>query len=193
MERRNFLQICSLAAIGSGAKPSAGLGSPSPLAALAERSLRTTPADQLPTYSLGHGQGKIIVDTGLSDGAWWMGQFREDPGFMTSVHVHTRADEQFFVFDGVLSLYVGGEWHDVKSGELALVPRGVPHAQGNTSSEPTHFLGSGNPAGFEKFFPLNEALLKRMSPSDPNFSGELAKIFSQVATLIVAPPPQRRS
>ncbi len=193
MERRDFLQMCSLAAMGSGAKPSAGLGSPSPLAAFPERSLRLIPADQVHTYSLGHGQGQIIVDTELSGGSWWMGQFREGPGFMTTVHVHTLADEHFFVLDGVLSLYVGGEWQDVKSGEFALVPRGVPHAQGNTSSEPAHFLGSGNPAGFERFFPLNEALLKRMSPSDPNYPGELAKIFAQVATRIVAPPPQRRS
>jgi len=34
---------------------------------------------------------------------------------------------------------------------VAAIPHGVPHAHGNTRNEPARFLGSGNPAGFERF------------------------------------------
>ena len=44
-------------------------------------------------------------------------------------------DEQFYVLDGVLSVYLDGKWHDLETVELALVPRGTPHAQGNTARE----------------------------------------------------------
>ena len=40
--------------------------------------------DQARIFSQGLGQARILVDGERSGGTWWLGQFREDPGFMTS-------------------------------------------------------------------------------------------------------------
>lgn len=196
MERRDFLQMCAVVGMGAAANPleeqapQSGSG-----AKMAEGKAPMTagiiPADQVRVYDMWLGQAHIIVDGERSGGAWWMGEFREDPGLMTTLHVHPHTDEQFFVLDGVLSVYLDGKWNELKAGELALVPRGTPHAQGNTGKQPVHFLGSGNPAGFERFFVAVDELLKRLSPSDPQFHIEIGKIISQHDMKVLGPAPPR--
>ena len=180
MERRDFFALCGAAGVGaSGAQLTPG----------ARPAIIT--ADQARVYSQGLGEARILVDGQGSGGAWWLGQFREDPGFMTSLHVHIRADEQFFVLDGVLSIYLEGAWHDLEAGSLAIVPHGAPHAQGNTGTKPVRFLGSGNPAGFEAFFPELDKLVSRLPPSDPRFREEVAKILTRYDTKPLGPAPVR--
>lgn len=147
--------------------------------------------NQARVYSQGLGEARILVDGELSGGAWWLGQFREDPGFMTSVHLHPQADEEFFVLEGVLSVYLDGTWHDLEAGTIAVIPRGTPHAQGNAGNSPVTFVGSGRPAGFERFFPELDDLVSRLSPSDPTFAGEVSRLLSRHDTQVLGPPPAR--
>jgi quercetin dioxygenase-like cupin family protein len=196
MERRGFLQVCAGAGMGAAAtlrKSQRGQSGSDVRMAEGKTNMASgiIPADQVRLYNMGLGQAHIIVDGERSGGAWWMGQFREDPGLMTSLHVHPHVDEQFYVVDGVLSLYVDGNWHELETGELALVPRGTPHAQGNTGKQPVHFLGSGNPAGYEAFFVDVDELLKRLSPSDPQFRVELGKIQTKHDMKVLGPAPSR--
>ena len=109
--------------------------------------------DQARIYSMGRGEARILVDAERSGGTWWLGEFREDPGYTTGLHFHPQTDERFFVLDGVPSVYVEGQWHDLQPGGVAEVPHGTPHAQANAGKQPVRFLGSGNPCGFERFFP----------------------------------------
>ena len=170
MERRDFLSLCAVAGV-SAATPALEAQEAQPMAVTP---MIVTP-DQARVYSQGRGEAHILVDGERSGGAWWLGQFREDPGFMTSLHFHYRQDEQFFVLDGVLSIYLDGKWHDLEAGTFAVVPHGAQHAQGNTSKQPVRFLGSGNPAGFERFFPELDKLVSRLSPADPQFGAEVSK------------------
>jgi mannose-6-phosphate isomerase-like protein (cupin superfamily) len=147
--------------------------------------------DEARVYSQGLGEARILVDGERSGGAWWLGQFREDPGFMTSLHFHHQTDEQFFVLDGVLSVYLDGKWQDLEKGTIAVVPHGTPHAQGNAGKQPVRFLGSGNPSDFERFSPDLHELVLRLSPSDPQFGAEVAKVLSRHDTKILGPPPPR--
>jgi hypothetical protein len=71
-----------------------------------------------------------------------------------------------------------------------MVPRGTPHAQGNTGKEPVHFAGSGSPAGFERFFIELDEIAKRVSPG-PQFGAEIAKIMPKYDTKPLGPPPRR--
>ena len=196
MERRDFLEMCAVAGLGAAAMPlksqTGQSGSDVRMAeGKAQMAARIIRADQVRSYNMGLGQAHIIVDGERSGGAWWMGQFREDPGLMTSLHMHPHTDEQFYVLDGVLSVYLNGGWHDLGAGELALVPRGTPHAQGNTGKQPVHLIGSGNPAGFERFFVAVDELLKRLSPSDPQFGIEIGKIQSKHDMKVLGPAPPR--
>ena len=142
-------------------------------------------------YSQGLGEAHILVDGERSAGAWWLGEFREDPGFMTALHFHYQQDEQFFVLEGVLSVYVDGKWHDLEPGTVAVVPHGMHHAQGNTGTKPVRFLGSGNPAGFERFFAELDKLVARIRPTDPQFGAEVAKILVRYDTKPLGPAPAR--
>jgi mannose-6-phosphate isomerase-like protein (cupin superfamily) len=147
--------------------------------------------DQARVYSQGFGEARLLVDGEQSGGTWWLGQFREDPGFMTSLHLHHQTDEQFFVLDGAPSIYLDGKWHDLETGTVAVVPHGTPHALANASKQPVRFLGWGNPSGFERFFPELHDLVSRLPPSDPQFGAEVAKILGRHDTKILGPPPHR--
>ena len=88
--------------------------------------------DEVPAYSMyGLGEAKLLMTGERSNGQWWLGHFREDPGFVTPLHMHPKTDEQFYVLDGVLSVFLDGQWMEIMPGTLAIVPRGTPHAQGS--------------------------------------------------------------
>ena len=142
-------------------------------------------------YSQGLGEARILVDGERSGGAWWLGEFREDPGFMTALHFHYRQDEQFFVLEGVLSVYIDGKWLDLEPGTVAAVPHGMHHAQGNMGKKPVRFLGSGNPAGFERFFAELDKVAARVRPTDPQFGAEVAKVLARFDTKPLGPAPAR--
>lgn len=184
MERRRFLVSTLAAGAGSLIHPKTVLGQ-----AAAEATIIT--AEEAPVYSQGLGEARILVGGAQSDGAWWLGRFREDPGFMTPLHVHPDADEEFLILDGVLSIHVDGAWHDLSAGTIAMIPRGLPHAQGNTGQQPAHFIGSGRPAGFERFFPELNELVSRVPPSDPSFRAEVIKVITRHGTTVLGPPPPR--
>jgi len=149
--------------------------------------------EQMKVYPmLGRGEARLLVTGEQSQQAFFMGDFREFPGFLTQLHRHPNTDEQFYVLEGVLSMYFDGKWHDFTPGMLGLIPRGVVHAQGNHTKENVRFIGSGTPAGFEKLFPAVDDLLKRgMKPGEPQFVSEMAKIWPKCDTEPLGPAPAR--
>jgi len=149
--------------------------------------------DEVPAYSMyGLGEARLLMTGERSNGQWWLGHFREDPGFVTPLHMHPKTDEQFYVLEGVLSVFLDGHWMEIMPGTLAIVPRGTPHAQGSFGKTPVTFLGSGNPAGFEKLFPAVDALIKRgLTLRDPELHAEMAAIGPSCDILQLGPPPAR--
>ena len=139
---------------------------------------------------MGGGEARLMVTGEQTSGAWWMGRFSEDPGFMTPLHYHPQSDEQMYVLEGVLSVYADDEWYELGPGTLALLPHGKPHAQGNRSSKPVEFIGSGTPAGFENLFSAVDALMKRLKPGTPEFMAEIQEITRRCDMVIVGPPPE---
>jgi quercetin dioxygenase-like cupin family protein len=148
--------------------------------------------DEARVYQMGGGgEARLLMTGERTGGAWWMGRFREDPGFMTSLHVHAKTEEQVYILEGVLSVYMEGAWHDLLPGTLGILPRGVPHAQGNRTDRPVHFLGSGSPSGFENLFPAVDALLQRgVRPGSPEFLSEFRQISMQCDIEHLGPPPK---
>lgn len=127
------------------------------------------PPDDARVYNMaGGGEARLLLAGDKTGGAWWMGRFREDPGFMTQLHYHAKTDEQVYVLEGILSVYADGAWHELGPGTLGVLPHGKPHAQGNRSDKPVHFLGSGAPSGFENLFPAVDALMKQFQPGTRN-------------------------
>lgn len=138
----------------------------------------------------GLGEARLMLNAARTGGAEWMGRFREDPGFMTNLHYHPHTDEQVYVLEGTLSVYTDGAWHELTAGTLGLLPKGKPHAQGNRSDKPVHFLGAGQPAMFGELFPAVDTLMKRAKPGSPEFAAEFAKIMQRCDIVPLGPAPK---
>ena len=148
------------------------------------------PPEEAQIYNmLGGGEARLLLTGEKTNGASFMGRFREDPGFMTHLHYHPNTDEQVYVLEGILSVYANQQWHELGPGTLGVLPRGKPHAQGNRSDKPVHFIGSGAPAGFEKLFPAVDDLMKRLKPGTPEFMAEFQKISAHCDIVSLGPAP----
>lgn len=145
--------------------------------------------DQARVYKQGLGEVRMLVDGERTSGEWWLVEACEFPGFTTSLHLHPKMVEQVYILEGVLSVHLDGKWHDLGPGTFAELPRNQPHAQANHSEINVRFLGTGIPAGFDKFFPELDKLASRMPPSDPGFIREVSKLVSHYDTTILGPPP----
>lgn len=71
-------------------------------------------------------------------------------GAGSPLHVHHREDEWFYVIEGELTLWVGGDVIEAPAGSFVYGPRDVPHTF-LVSSEQARFLLVTEPAGFESF------------------------------------------
>src|SRR6266487_1955282 len=71
-------------------------------------------------------------------------------GAGSPLHVHHREDEWFYVTEGALTFWVGGEVIDAPAGSFVYGPRDIPHTFDVVSDE-ARFLLVTEPAGFETF------------------------------------------
>jgi mannose-6-phosphate isomerase-like protein (cupin superfamily) len=67
------------------------------------------------------------------------------PGEKEVRHYHQRAQQFFYVLEGVATLEIAGEVHEVPVGSGLHVPAGVPHQLLNTGSENLRFLVISQP------------------------------------------------
>jgi oxalate decarboxylase/phosphoglucose isomerase-like protein (cupin superfamily) len=116
------------------------------------------------------------------------------PGFDVGAHVHSAAEELFYVLEGELDLLAfepetrsGGDWHEWVSdsgqrflrggmGSLMFVPPGCPHAFANSSNQPARMLFQAAPAGHENYLDELATLLQAANGRpDPDEVAELRR------------------
>jgi quercetin dioxygenase-like cupin family protein len=61
-------------------------------------------------------------------GALLLLEVLQPEGKAPPLHVHTEADETFYVLEGELLVHVDGAEHSLGKGGVLVVPRGTPHA-----------------------------------------------------------------
>jgi quercetin dioxygenase-like cupin family protein len=88
------------------------------------------------------------IDAEATGGAFAICEIRGARGDMPPLHVHRRDDEAFYVIDGELSLFIGGEQLLLGPGQAVLAPREIPHSY-RVESEQARWLVITSPAGFE--------------------------------------------
>ena len=71
-------------------------------------------------------------------------------GAGSPLHVHRNEDEWFYVTEGELTFWVGGQVIVAPAGSFVYGPRDIPHTFSVTSPE-ARFLLVTEPAGFENF------------------------------------------
>jgi quercetin dioxygenase-like cupin family protein len=107
------------------------------------------------------------------------------PGSGPPKHVHTKEDETFYVLEGTFRLWHGDHTMEVRQGDVAFMPRNVPHTYQNIGGETGRLLVTITPAGFEGFF--REASRRKLNP--PNDMGEINALAAQYGLSFVGPPP----
>ena len=98
-------------------------------------------ADSLLTYKV----------TGVeTHGQLALAEVRAPRGSGSPVHSHRDEDEAWYVLEGVLTFWLGGETRTAAAGDFVFGPRGVRH-RFRVDSESARFLILVTPAGFEDF------------------------------------------
>jgi quercetin dioxygenase-like cupin family protein len=107
-------------------------------------------------------------------------------GLATPLHVHRHEDEALYVLAGALTVHLDGHEHTAVAGELAWLPRGVPHAF-RVDSERALILAVLTPAGHEAFF--RAAGDPVGTPAGPPDMERMMRAAADAGFEILAPPP----
>jgi mannose-6-phosphate isomerase-like protein (cupin superfamily) len=112
-------------------------------------------------------------------------------GAGSPLHVHHREDEWFYVMEGELTFWVGGEVIDAPAGSFVYGPRDVPHTF-TVSSEEARFLLVTEPAGLEGMLrALGEpagSLTIPPPPSEPPDMERIVQVCADHGIEILGPP-----
>jgi quercetin dioxygenase-like cupin family protein len=107
------------------------------------------------------------------------------------LHVHHNEDEWFYVLDGELTFWVGGDVITADAGSFVYGPRDIPHTF-LVSSDKARFLLVAEPAGFEGFVravgePARELAIPPAATEPPDIAG-LTAVAAEYGMEILGPP-----
>ncbi|HEY2831485.1 MAG TPA: quercetin 2,3-dioxygenase [Sporichthyaceae bacterium] len=122
-------------------------------------------------------------------GGLFLAEFHAPRGHGAPLHVHTAADEMFYVLNGQLTVEFAGEQRTVTDGGFVFGPRNVEH-RFRVDSEEAHFLLLTTPAGFEDFVraagePASAPGLPAPTPPDID---RLMRAAAENGIQIIGPP-----
>ncbi len=162
---------------------------------------------------MGHATGSaapIVAGPGEGEAFWFFGQLvtikssskttagrvgvtetLAPRGTGSPLHVHHNEDEWFYVIEGELTFWVGGEVSVAPAGAFVFGPRNIPHTF-TVSSPEARFLLVVEPAGFEGFVSaLGEPARERVippPPSEPPDMEALTTLAAEYGLEILGPP-----
>jgi quercetin dioxygenase-like cupin family protein len=112
-------------------------------------------------------------------------------GYGTPLHLHRNEDEWFYVIEGELTFWVGGQLITASAGSFVYGPRGIPHTF-IVSSPEARFLLVTEPAGLESFIrALSEPALALTLPpasSQPPAPELMMATAAEYGIEILGPP-----
>ncbi len=112
-------------------------------------------------------------------------------GPASPMHVHHREGEWFYVIEGELAVWAGGQLFEAPRGALVYGPPDVPHTFDVTSQE-ARFLLLAQPAGFERFLrAVSEpavALTRPPTDSPVPDPARLTAVAAEFGIEILGPP-----
>ena len=112
-------------------------------------------------------------------------------GTGSPLHVHHREDEWFYVMEGELTLWVGGQVITAPAGAFVYGPRDVPHTF-TVSSEQARYLLVTEPASFDRFVRAVGEPAARVeippAPTAPPDMGRVMQLAAESGMEILGPP-----
>ena len=96
-----------------------------------------------------HGYVNVVkASQSETDGRLALIETIANPGEDPPEHVHEDEDEMFFVLDGTVDFWCGGERLEARPGSFVFLPRQLPHSYTVTSDGPTRLLILTSPSHF---------------------------------------------
>ena len=109
------------------------------------------------------------------------------PGAATPLHLHCRYTERFWVVSGSMTVWAGADTVELRSGDHAFVPIGVPHAV-RAGAEGCHALHISSPAGFAELI-RRAGSPARLAGAAAEFDPErFAAIAAEFGDELLGPP-----
>jgi quercetin dioxygenase-like cupin family protein len=91
---------------------------------------------------------RVVADAAATEGRYALLEFAAARGDGQPAHLHRREDEVLLVLSGTLTVVVDGQSITLTGGDVARLPRDVPHRFAVSSDEARFLLGY-LPGGFE--------------------------------------------
>lgn len=108
------------------------------------------------------------------------------------LHVHRRESEWFYVLDGELTVWVGGQVIRAPAGSFVFGPQDTPHTFTVSSAGGARFLLVTEPAGFEGFMRAcaepAQSLTLPPPPKAPRDPRQMTAIAAEYGIDILGPP-----
>jgi quercetin dioxygenase-like cupin family protein len=112
-------------------------------------------------------------------------------GSGSPLHVHHNEDEWFYVIEGELTFWVGGDVITAPAGSFVYGPRNIPHTFTVTSDQ-ARFLLVVEPAGFEGFVRAIGQPAERLeippAATEPPDIARIAEAAAEYGMEILGPP-----
>lgn len=115
---------------------------------------------------------RVLLDGGQTGGLFTAFVETTPPGGGPPPHYHEREDEWFYVLEGTVSFFVGGQWSEAQPGDVVLAPRQSVHTFKNNTQQATRMFIHASPSGFETFFA--EAAAEFAQPGGPDMQRAVA-------------------
>jgi quercetin dioxygenase-like cupin family protein len=146
------------------------------------------------TYSAVGDVYTLLATGEQTGGAYCLAEASVLPGSGPPPHFHTREEESFYVFEGEITFTVGEKTVIGRPGTFVQLPRNLPHAFKNNSTQPARMLILCVPSGFEKFLlAFATQLPSRESPPIPPSPAEIEKLLAVAPNygIHILPPPTK--
>ena len=173
-------------------------------------STQPAPTTNADTASLAPVVAPIALNSGEGEALWFLGvlatiksssettagrvaviEHLARRGSGSPLHVHHNEDEWFYVIEGELTFWVGGQVITAPAGSFVYGPRDIPHTF-IVSSEQARFLLVTEPAGFENFVrafaePAQQLVIPPPATEPPDMAPMMA-LAAEYGIKILGPP-----
>ena len=134
---------------------------------------------------------RFLVTGAESGGAYFATEAFVPPGGGPPLHVHRNEDEWFYVTEGELTFWVGGQVIVAGAGSFVYGPRDIPHTFA-VSSDTARFLLVTEPAGFDGFVrtlsePATELVIPPPATEPPDVEA-MTRLAAEYGVEILGPP-----
>jgi quercetin dioxygenase-like cupin family protein len=161
----------------------------------------TSTDTQVAPIALAPGEGEALWAFGTlavvkasgetTDGRVFVVEHLAPRGAGSPLHVHHREDEWFYVLEGELTFWVGGEVSEAPAGSFVYGPRDIPHTF-TVASEQARFLLVTEPGDFSAFLHAAGEPAPRLEvptpATEPPDIAALSALAAQYGVEILGPP-----